>query len=469
MDQTGFPEITRTFAYTIIRENGRIGDVMLNVLTTYTPVSNTESLRLKASLSVFQDPTAEYVEEFSTVFEDGRNQLRVELPVSPDAYIAPGSVFTISITDAALQDLEGLLCMRLCVVCYVLGFFLQHKKDLDQKYQVQQSLWLLIVWQMLRLALIPTHWQLPSTKVRTYTLYKSTLYSLPFAESTESNNVVLTVVRRGELGTVMVYWTAGLPGSSIANGSLTPEQGSFQMIPTDTSYQILLTVSLPMLTVMCLSFLLCIKQNHLAMQATPRSPHGVPEVFAVSLTVEPLVPLSLPAEVSPTAGTALLEPSGVVQLASNAFSGVESTGNVSELFIHSYFIIHTFLYFIILHHTFITSHTYTATATSHVQCQFLNTQILVNVQRYYGSMGDIQVFGVASVAPNTTVPSDQVAAVESIDFAATLVQVTIPDGSTSGVLSVPVFDNLESGPLKILRFTLTSVTGGMCGAALCIH
>ena len=61
--------------------------------------------------SVFQDPTAEYVEEFSTVIEDGRNQLRVELPVSPGAYIAPGSVFTISITDAALQDLEGLLCM----------------------------------------------------------------------------------------------------------------------------------------------------------------------------------------------------------------------------------------------------------------------------------------------------------------------------------------------------------------------
>ena len=72
----------------------------------------------------------------------------------------------------------------------------------------------------------------------------------PIAESTESNNVVLTVVRRGELGTVMVYWTAGLPGSSIANGSLTPDQGSFQMTPTDTSYQILLTVSLPILTVM---------------------------------------------------------------------------------------------------------------------------------------------------------------------------------------------------------------------------
>ena len=84
-------------------------------------------------------------------------------------------------------------------------------------------------------------------------------------------------------------------------------------------------------------------------------------------------------------------------------------------------------------------------------------------------MGDIQVFGVASVAPNTTVPSDQLAAVESVDFAATLVQVTIPDGSTSGVLSVPVFDNLESGPLKIFQFTLASVTGGMCGRDSYVH
>ena len=55
--------------------------------------------------------------------------------------------------------------------------------------------------------------------------------------------MALTVVRRGELGTVMVSWSAGLPGSSAVNGTITPEQGSFQMGPTDTSYQILLTVS----------------------------------------------------------------------------------------------------------------------------------------------------------------------------------------------------------------------------------
>ena len=40
VDQTNFPEISRTFSYTIVRENGRIGDVLLNILTTYTPVSS---------------------------------------------------------------------------------------------------------------------------------------------------------------------------------------------------------------------------------------------------------------------------------------------------------------------------------------------------------------------------------------------------------------------------------------------
>ena len=64
------------------------------------------------------------------------------------------------------------------------------------------------------------------------------------------------------------------------------------------------------------------------MQVTPVSTHGVQEVFAVSLSVEPIVPLNFPAQVDPATQTAHIEPSGVVQLASDAFSGVESTGNV---------------------------------------------------------------------------------------------------------------------------------------------
>ena len=47
------------------------------------------------------------------------------------------------------------------------------------------------------------------------------------------------------------------------------------------------------------------------------------------LSVEPVIPLTLLAEVDSTTQTALLEPHGVVQLASDAISGVESAGNVS--------------------------------------------------------------------------------------------------------------------------------------------
>ena len=84
----------------------------------------------------------------------------------------------------------------------------------------------------------------------------------------------------------------------------------------------------------------------------------------------------------------------------------------------------------------------------------------MTVQRYYGSMGDVQVFGIASMVANSSVPTDQEAAVQGTDFPVTLVQVTIPDGSTSGTLSVPVIDNQESGPLKVFQFKLSSVTGG---------
>lgn len=48
------------------------------------------------------------------------------------------------------------------------------------------------------------------------------------------------------------------------------------------------------------------------------------------LTVEPVVPLTLRAQVNPTTQTAFIEPSGVLQLASDTFSGVESTGNVKQ-------------------------------------------------------------------------------------------------------------------------------------------
>ena len=83
-------------------------------------------------------------------------------------------------------------------------------------------------------------------------------------------------------------------------------------------------------------------------QATPRDPHGLPEVFAVWLSVEPVVPLTLPAAVDSATQTALIEPSGVIQLASDAFSGVESTGNVRTSLQHIGTVFHT-LSILVLH------------------------------------------------------------------------------------------------------------------------
>lgn len=58
------------------------------------------------------------------------------------------------------------------------------------------------------------------------------------------NNVLLTIVRTGSLGTVSVQWSAGsLAGSSLVPGSLTPSTGSVILTPDQTSAQFTLTVS----------------------------------------------------------------------------------------------------------------------------------------------------------------------------------------------------------------------------------
>ena len=57
-------------------------------------------------------------------------------------------------------------------------------------------------------------------------------------------------------------------------------------------------------------------------QATPREPHGEPEVFVVSLSVVSQTD-NFPSEVDTDAGTAYIEPQGVVQLARGDYSGVE--------------------------------------------------------------------------------------------------------------------------------------------------
>ena len=85
-----------------------VGCKQLFSFCQFHPSDNFRCNVLEITFSTTQDPAAGYVEEFSAVIADGRLELQVELPVSPTACIAPGSLFTISITGASLQGLEGL-------------------------------------------------------------------------------------------------------------------------------------------------------------------------------------------------------------------------------------------------------------------------------------------------------------------------------------------------------------------------
>ncbi len=57
------------------------------------------------------------------------------------------------------------------------------------------------------------------------------------------NNVALTIMKRGQLGVVLVSWATGLPGGSLVNGSITPSSGSILMEPEESDVTIELTVS----------------------------------------------------------------------------------------------------------------------------------------------------------------------------------------------------------------------------------
>ena len=56
-------------------------------------------------------------------------------------------------------------------------------------------------------------------------------------------NVDLIVTRRGLLGEIQVSWTAGLPGSPLAAGSIVPSTGTLTLGPNNDSAVISLTVS----------------------------------------------------------------------------------------------------------------------------------------------------------------------------------------------------------------------------------
>ena len=119
-----------------------------------------------------------------------------------------------------------------------------------------------------------------------------------------SGNVVLSVSRRGQLGSVEVTWSAAsVPGSQFSIGSTTPATNSFMLTPTNTATRFSLT-------------------------ASPVQPHGTPEAFAIQLSVTSLTQQFV-AGIDPSASLAIIEEWGVVQLGGRALTGLEGE-SVSE-------------------------------------------------------------------------------------------------------------------------------------------
>ena len=113
-----------------------------------------------------------------------------------------------------------------------------------------------------------------------------------------NGNVMLTVNRRGQLGTVEVTWTATtVPGSQFSIGSTSPATNSFTLTPSDTAARVTLT-------------------------ANPAEPHGTPEAFAIQLTATSQT-LTFAAGVDSTAGLAIIEEWGVVELGGRTLTGLE--------------------------------------------------------------------------------------------------------------------------------------------------
>ena len=127
---------------------------------------------------------------------------------------------------------------------------------------------------------------------------------------------MLSVSRRGQLGSVEVTWSAAsVPGSQFSIGSTTPATNSFTLTPTNTATRFSLT-------------------------ASPVQPHGTPEAFAIQLSVTSLTQ-QFAAGIDPSASLAIIEEWGVVQLGGRALTGLEGE-SVSEHFIGAGYFFHIF-------------------------------------------------------------------------------------------------------------------------------
>ena len=128
--------------------------------------------------------------------------------------------------------------------------------------------------------------------------------SLQLAVNDTTGNVAVTVSRRGTFGSLSVAWLAGLRQSGFANGSVVPSRG-------------------------VLRFADRLASRDFSVRATPFTPHGVAEIFALQLTS---VASSVEggAVLDANRLVARIEPHGVVQFSpsSRSIDVVEGTGPV---------------------------------------------------------------------------------------------------------------------------------------------
>ena len=79
------------------------------------------------------------------------------------------------------------------------------------------------------------------------------------------------------------------------------------------------------------------------------------------------------------------------------------------------------------------------------------------MSRLYGSVGDIEVLGVAKAPSPGNVPVNETAAEPIIDYPLTTLTVTLNSGVTSGDILIVLPYNTGINPLKVFEFSLTGV------------
>lgn len=236
---------------------------------------------------------------------------------------------------------------------------------------------------------------------------------------------MLTVFRRGQLGSAEVSYTTGTSTTAgFVPGSLLPVTGTLVFPAQQNTTTLTLTVSA---TLLCILYMYT-DHDLLHVQANAALPHGRAEQFEVSLVVVSL-DQSFPSQVDSTLMTALIEPMGVVQIPSTSYSGLEGNMVRNAIMVVSLTILNS-----------------------------LHPQVSIPVWRRFGSMGSITVTGVASAVSASSLPSQVIPATPTTDFSSIPITITMEEGVTSSSFNLSLLDNTLTTALKVFQFTLTSVT-----------